>query len=134
MRRRVMLVAVLVLALPVVAGCGSQQQTHGVLGEQATLKQTRMERQMARIDWTLRRAERKLAHTSGPAHARVLALTQKTLRTEADRLEQIQVAPRLASRKATVVLALRALARDGTLKGADVGVVRAALENLGGSD
>jgi type IV pilus biogenesis protein CpaD/CtpE len=123
--------ATLALVTLALAGCGSRQQTHGVLGAQATLTQSRIDRQLEQIDWTLHRAQTRLGRSSGTAHGQVLALVQTTLLREAARLEQVPVPSRVAPLKADLVLALRALARDATLASLDVRTVRTALANLG---
>jgi hypothetical protein len=122
MPRRLVLLGILVLTA---AGCGGTGTTHGVLGEQATMSQSRADAQLDRIDWVLRRAEAKPGRSAGPARGQVLALTRSTLAREADRLERTSVPPRLAPRKADLVLALRALASGGSLE-----TVRHALDEL----
>jgi hypothetical protein len=118
---------VLTLAL---VGCGGGRPTHGVLGAQATLSQSRVDRQLGQIDWTLWRAQAALGRSSGTARTRVLALTQRALLREAALLEQVRVPPRVAPLKTDLVLALRALARDDTLASLDVHTVRTALASL----
>ena len=120
--------SLLCLLVLVATACGASRPTHGVLGVQATVSQSRVDRQIDRLEWTIRRAQAKLDSSSGAARERVTALTRATLLREADRLERTTVPPRLQPGKRELLLALHAFAGDGAT--ADFQVVRSALARL----
>jgi hypothetical protein len=119
---------VLCVAVLGATGCGSQQATHGVLGVQTTIVANPVRDEVDRIDWSLERAQAKLAASSGEEQLRIAAVAQSTLKQEADVLDRLRVPLRAAPAVADLVMALRALGADGTLAGSDL--VRAALANL----